>query len=177
MKKVVTLMLVVSLVVGGSALVLAYGSSGQRQGRYQQQRNSERQRGNKRNWQEKLNLSEQQSEKIEELRANYFAKRDEMRDELVDKRAELREMYFNSEVSKEELTTFNTEINELRIQLNDVRAEHRLSVRNTLDQEQLEECGEYFAEAQNYRGRGRRMNRGSRGRRADSRVNTRRRMR
>ena len=138
MKKIVSLVIVLSLVIGGSALAFAY--AGQQRGGYKQQGRNNQLQQNRITWQERLNLSEEQLEKMEELREEHFEKQDELREDLADKREELREMYFDNEANENELMSLHREVNQLRIQLTDSRMEHRLAMRNVLSAEQLEEC-------------------------------------
>ncbi|MBM7557562.1 Spy/CpxP family protein refolding chaperone [Halanaerobacter jeridensis] len=143
MKKIVSLVLVLSLVIGVSALAVAYSGQGPKAGGQQgyrtQGRNNQFQQ-NRMTWQERLNLSEEQVEKMEELRDEYFDQQYDLRDDREDKREELREMYFDSTANKDEIMNLQQEVNQLRTQLADLRMEHRLEMRNILTTEQLEEC-------------------------------------
>ena len=163
MKKIVSLVLVLSLVLGGSALVFAY--SGPQKGNRGQGRNNQVQQ-NRMTGAERLDLSEEQVEEMEELRDEHFDKQDELRDDLFDKREELREMYFDSEVNKDELLSLQEEINQLQAKLADSRMEHRLEMRNILSDEQWEECADLggFAYQGGQRGRGSRRAQGRHGR-------------
>ena len=168
MKRLVSLVLAVSLVLGGSSLVFAYSGHGQnvggQQGYKTQGRNNQFQQ-NRMTVQERLDLSEKQVEKMEKSRDEYFDKQDELRDDLEDKREELREMYFDSEVNKSEFMSLQQEVNQLRSELANLRVEHRLEMRNVLTTEQLEECEDLarFGRRSGKRGFGRSGSRGTRG--------------
>ncbi|MFO7819156.1 MAG: periplasmic heavy metal sensor [Halanaerobacter sp.] len=162
MKKLVSLVLVLSLVLGGSALVFAY--SGPQKGNRGQGRNNQAQQ-NRMTGAERLDLSDEQIEKMEELRDEHFEKQDELRDDVFDKREELREMYFDSEANKDEIVSLQEEVNQLQAKLADARMEHRLGMRDILSDEQLEESADLanFGRRGGQKGRGR--DRGGRGRR------------
>lgn len=163
MKKLFSLVLVLSLVLGGSALVFAY--SGPQRGYRGEGRNNQVPQ-DRMTWEERLDLSDEQAEKIEELRDDHFDKQDELRDDLFDKREELRDMYFDSEAKQDELLSLQEEVNQLQAKLADTRMEHRLEMRSILSDEQLEECADLanFGHRGAQRGRGFRRTQG-RGRR------------
>lgn len=175
MKKLVSLVLAVSLLLGGSALAFAYPGHGQKAGGQQEYRTEERNnqfQQNRMTGQERLELSEEQVEQLEELRAEYFDKQDELRDDLEDKREELREMYFDSAVDEGKIISLQQQVNQLQAELADLRLEHRLALRNVLSAEQLEDCEELgrFGRLEGRRGFGRFGSRGARGHRGHHRT-------
>ena len=169
MKKIVSLVLVLSLVLGASAVVFAYGNHSRGDSRYREERRRDDFRRDRESMGERLNLSEAQLEKLDDLRDKYFDQQEDLRDQLADKKEEARDMYIDQDGTESEIMSLHQEIDGLQNELSKLRVEYRLEMRKILTAEQLEEFGEFGRLGR--RGfrqhRGYRMQRGFRGRRAD----------
>ena len=144
MKKVIGLGLVILLVVGMSTLVWAHGSyglgaNGKPGAGLQYNNNRNYQPGG---YQARVDLSEQQEEKMEALEEKYEDKIEDDVDELRDKQEKLHDLYFDKEAARKEIVKVQTEINSLQTKLRELNTEYRLDVRDILSTEQLEESAE-----------------------------------
>ena len=143
MKKIVGL-IVIALLVSITGAVWAQGGGFGDSGKF----NNDFRRGpGKYNQQpgynQDLNLSEEQLDKMEELHEKYFEKREEIWDQVSEKREELRNQYFNPETSREKIMELQDELDNIRTQLSDLRTQQRLDMREILSTEQLETLSEF----------------------------------
>ena len=84
-----------------------------------------------------LELTAEQAEKLAELRRSNFAEMQEIRNQLFQKRAELRLAWMQLEPDPARIRSIQKEINELRAQRQDKMVDHRMAFRNILTPEQL----------------------------------------
>ncbi|MCK8824472.1 Spy/CpxP family protein refolding chaperone [Fuchsiella alkaliacetigena] len=162
MKKTVSVVLILVLVLGLSSLAFArIGSRGQgMMGRDYGMRGVDCDRGRSRLDGEDLNLTEEQERELEDLKIEYYEKSELVREEMWDKRAQLRELYYDSEASDGELRSLQNEIDGLRAELMELKDEQRLSLREILTAEQLEKldrssclyCDEDYTRGRSSRG-------------------------
>ena len=84
-----------------------------------------------------LNLTSEQAEKILALRQSNFDARQEVRNRLHQKRAEMRLAWMQLEPDVEKVRKIQSEINELRAMEQERSIEHRMALREILTPEQL----------------------------------------
>ncbi|HDR14358.1 MAG TPA: periplasmic heavy metal sensor [Desulfobacteraceae bacterium] len=92
-----------------------------------------------------LNLTTEQAEKLMALRQSNFAEMQGIRNELFQKRAELRLAWMQVDPDADKIKSIQKEINELTSQKQENMVDHRLAVRNILTSDQLtrylSQCG------------------------------------
>jgi len=143
MKKYVSLLLIIILVLGFSTFALAWGGkSGPRnvRGIVEVKRFGSMEELLK----EELDLTEEQVDRLKEYREEYSDKLEELRDELRDRQEELHDLYFDKSKESEEVIKVQSEINLLRTKMTKHTNELRLLVRNVLTEEQLEELEDIY---------------------------------
>ncbi|MCK8816834.1 periplasmic heavy metal sensor [Natroniella sulfidigena] len=124
-KRIVSLVVVLTLLVGFSAL--GYGMMSGRNHRGYEERG----------W-DGLDLSQEQSEEIDRLTEDHYRQARELSYELRDKRYELRELYFDAEVSNSRIEKQQAEVEQLERELDALRADYQLALRDILNTEQLD---------------------------------------
>lgn len=87
---------------------------------------------------EELNLTPEQSQKIEELRQSRFEEMAAMRDEMAQKRAELRGLWENPNPNQAEILAKERELNQLRGRFQENATRHQFALRGILTPEQIE---------------------------------------
>lgn len=130
MKKLISGLLVLSLIVVGiSSVGFAFGGPG---GKF----NSGGPYYNQQVYNNPLDLTEEQEEKLEDLYEDFFDRREDIIDELRDKNDDLRELVLNE--TSNNITGLKDEIEKLQNQLLNLRIEHWNELKNILTSEQLE---------------------------------------
>jgi len=84
-----------------------------------------------------LNLTPQQTEQVRELRASYLKDRIPLRNQMFNKRMEIKLLWMQLNPDPEKIRTKQKEIHALRWQLGQKRTDYRLAFRNILNPEQL----------------------------------------
>lgn len=84
----------------------------------------------------KLNLTDEQKTKIEELRTAHWKEIRPIREKMFDKSVELRRAWLQADPDKSRIVALQKEVRVLRDQLEDKSTEHRLSIQKTLTPEQ-----------------------------------------
>lgn len=87
---------------------------------------------------EELNLTPEQSQKIEELRQSRFEEMAALRDEMAQKRAELRGLWENPNPNQADILAKERELNQLRGRFQENATRHQFALRGILTPEQLE---------------------------------------
>ncbi len=142
MKKIITVLMVMTLIFAGVSVVGAarggfYGRGGMGPG-YSMGYGA----GYSGN-QNHLDLSDEQQEKLQEINENFFAKRDELREQLWDTNQKLKELVY-SDTSAEEVDNLRNQINSLQTEMNNLRFSHNDEIKAVLTEEQLTKFEEYF---------------------------------
>ncbi len=134
MKKIIVTTLVLSLVVLGVSVgtVDAHGGFGQGS-RFQDNQT----RPYYQQDQALIDLEEEQLEELTVIREEFFEKREELVNDLQEKRYELRKELFIDE-SSDKVIELNEEIAELQTMINENRDEYLINMRNILNDEQIE---------------------------------------
>jgi Spy/CpxP family protein refolding chaperone len=127
MKKSISFVLVLTLVLGISVYALAHGN------------NNGVSQGSQNGYHEQLNLSAEQEEQMEKFQDRYYERTDELRE----KREELRELYFDKNASRQEIVKAQRELNQLRAESFELRTKSQLGVRNMMTSEQLATMDDY----------------------------------
>lgn len=83
-----------------------------------------------------LNLTDEQSKKIEPLKADFNKKKFDIQNQMEIKEAQIKAVTTGSNVNKNEALKLNEELNKLKAQLSNERIEYRLKVREILTPEQ-----------------------------------------
>ncbi|MFW6309347.1 MAG: periplasmic heavy metal sensor [bacterium] len=137
MKKLISFVLAVVLVVGLSSAAIAWSGRGSRTAAPAEERynNSSGPAGCR------FELSEYEDEKLTEIREEYWQEREKLELQLEEKQIEFDELYYDSNSSKTEIESLQDEINELRRRILALRDEFRLELRENLTDEELEEIG------------------------------------
>ncbi len=139
MKKMITALLVFSLiVVGVSTVSSAYNGYGNTKGR--PFADSQREYNYRQN--NPLDLTEEQLEKMDTLHNDFFAERDETRENLWEANSQLRELQLNN-AGEQEIAELRNKINNLQTELNNLRFNHQENIKNMLTEEQIEELKEF----------------------------------
>ena len=94
-------------------------------------------------WTAALNLTPEQNQKIQELRAAHFKETIPLRNELMGKRLELRALWAQTEPDQGKILAKQKEINALMAQLQEKGTKHRLEMRQILTPEQRAKLGTF----------------------------------
>ena len=86
-------------------------------------------------------LTDEQRQKIEELRSKFLSETAEIRGKLQAKSIELRNLWTDPEASEEEILAKSAEVKDLRDQLYEISLKCRLEIRKLLTPEQLKRIG------------------------------------
>ncbi|WP_408956411.1 Spy/CpxP family protein refolding chaperone [Natroniella sp. ANB-PHB2] len=84
-----------------------------------------------------LNLSQEESREIERLTDDHYRQIREISYQLRDKRYQLHDLYFDAEVSNNRIEEQQTEVKKLQGELDSLRADYKLYLRDILTTEQL----------------------------------------
>jgi Spy/CpxP family protein refolding chaperone len=105
-----------------------------------------------------LDLSEEQQDKITDIREKFFEKSIELNEQLQEVNWNLREMIYKNGTS-EEITNLRNKMNNLQIELDNLRINYWEDLKEKLTKEQLEKLSEFQSE-ENEQGYGPYQNRG-----------------
>mgnify|MGYP006279676543 FL=1 len=147
MKKIVSVMLVLGLIfIGLNVTSEAFGGPRMMGGpRYNNQRTNGGQRQFYQNNQyanNPLNLSEEQYDKLVEIRNNYFDNRIEISEELQQVNIQIREFIFENG-NNENISNLRTKMINLQNELNNLKINHWEDLKIILTAEQIEEIKEF----------------------------------
>ncbi|MBM4331726.1 MAG: periplasmic heavy metal sensor [Deltaproteobacteria bacterium] len=92
-------------------------------------------------WAAALNLSTEQVQAMQALRESQFQETIPLRDEMMNKRLELRTLWAQTNPDQEKILAKQREINALRTQLQEKATKHRLEMRQILTAEQQTKLG------------------------------------
>lgn len=146
MRKAVTVLLVLGLIVlGFSSIGLAYGGFGMRGPGFNNFNYQRPYWGNQPYNDNPLGLTEEQQEEFLKIQKDFFAKRNDLIDELRNKQYELRKLTL-SDATEVEINKVMDEINSLSEQLNELRLQQWENLKGILTEEQLEKVKSYFDE-------------------------------
>lgn len=134
MKKIIATTLVLSLVVLGISAGLVEAHGGFRQGSRVQDNQA---RPYYQQDQALIELEEEQIERLSELREEFNVKREELVNNLQEKRYELREEIFIDDTS-DKVTVLNEEIAVLQNRINENRDQYLVNLKSILNDEQIE---------------------------------------
>jgi len=136
MKRILSFVLVMTMVLGISVYAFAHGGNGfNSQGTRNGYRNN--------NHRNDLNLSNAQEDQLEGLQDKYYDQMDDLMDDMRDKNDDLRDLYFDKDADRNEIIAAQKEVNLLRNKMFDVMAEMQLEMRDILTAEQLEYMEDY----------------------------------
>ncbi len=94
-------------------------------------------------WAAALNLTPEQNQKMQELRAAHFKETIPLRNELMGKRLELRALWAQTDPDQGKILAKQKEINALMAQLQEKATKHRLEMRKILTPEQRTKLGTF----------------------------------
>ncbi len=94
-------------------------------------------------WAAALNLTPEQNQKMQELRAAHFKETIPLRNELMGKRLELRALWAQTEPDQGKILAKQKEVNALMAQLQEKATKHRLEMRQILTPEQRAKLGTF----------------------------------
>lgn len=86
-------------------------------------------------------LTDEQKEKLEELRDEFAVKVAEIRGKLEARTIELRKLWADPEATSDDILAKEAEVKALRDEIHEATLKHRLSVREVLTPEQIEKIG------------------------------------
>ena len=92
-------------------------------------------------WGPGLNLTPEQTQKMQTLRDSFFKETIPLRNEMMVKKLELRTLWAQAKPEQEKILAKQKEINALRAQFQEMATKHRLAVRNVLTPEQQAQVG------------------------------------
>ncbi len=130
------------LLILTAALILVLGIAG---GAFAAASNDSTPPGNADQWKPpvlSVNPTDEQLNKLRELRTECFNETQNIRSELQKKVFELRNLYLDNNPDQEEIASKRAEIDELRSQLQDTREEYRRQMSEIFTQEQLDQLGQ-----------------------------------
>jgi len=90
-----------------------------------------------------LNLTPEQTQKMQALRESHFKETIPLRNEMMSKRLELRTLWSQANPDQEKILAKQKEINALRAQLQEKATKHRLEMRQVLTPEQQAKLGAF----------------------------------
>ncbi len=95
-------------------------------------------------WGSGLNLSAEQTQKMQALRDGFFKETIPLRNEMMIKKLELQTLWAQTKPEQEKILAKQKEINALRAQLQEKATKHRLEARNILTPEQQAQVGSFW---------------------------------
>jgi len=95
---------------------------------------------------QELDLSSQQETRINEIREKYVGEREHIAEELISKQEEFQNLYQDPEIESTELQALQKEINDLQLELRNIKTDMELEIRDVLTVEQREEIHSYRTE-------------------------------
>ena len=95
---------------------------------------------------QELDLSSQQETGINEIREEYYQKKDNLEEELITKQEEFQNLYQDPQIESTELQALQKEINDLQLELRNIKTDMELEIRDVLTVEQREEILSYRTE-------------------------------
>ncbi|ADL08723.1 Spy/CpxP family protein refolding chaperone [Thermosediminibacter oceani] len=90
-----------------------------------------------------LNLTDDQYSKLKDIRAEFFQKMTELRNEMAKKNFELQDLYFSKNPDQKAIDAKLKEINDLRNRMFDLKQEYFSKMRGALTEEQLSKLREF----------------------------------
>jgi Spy/CpxP family protein refolding chaperone len=94
-------------------------------------------------WGPALNLTAEQSQKIQAMREGFFKETLPLRNEMQIKKLELRTLWAQTNPDQDKILAKQREVNALRAQLQEKGTQHRLEMRKVLTPEQQAQLGAY----------------------------------
>jgi len=94
-------------------------------------------------WAAALNLTPEQQQKMQELRASHFKETIPLRNEIMGKRLELRALWAQTDPDQGRILAKQKEVNALMAQLQEKATKHRLEMRQILTPEQRAKLGTF----------------------------------
>ena len=104
-------------------------------------------------WAQKLNLTAEQTQKMQALREGFFKETVPLRNEMTIKKLELQTLWAQAKPDEAKILAKQKEINALRAQFQEKATKNRLEARNILTPEQQAQLGSYGGYGPGY-GRG-----------------------
>ena len=95
-------------------------------------------------WAAKLNLSAEQTQKMQALREGFFKETIPLRNEMMIKKLELQTLWAQAKPDEGKILAKQKEINALRAQFQEKATKHRLEARNILTPEQQAQVGTFW---------------------------------
>jgi len=105
-------------------------------------------------WGPGLNLSPEQTQKMQALQESYFKETLSLRNEMMVKKLELQTLWAQTKPDDGKILAKQKEINALRAQLQEKATRHRLETRNILTPEQQAQLGSYGGYGRGFGGYG-----------------------
>ena len=96
-------------------------------------------------WAAALNLTPEQTKKLQTLRDGFFKETIPLRNEMMVKKLELRTLWAQAKPEQEKILAKQKEINALRAQMQEKGTKFRLEARNILTPEQQAQVGSFWA--------------------------------
>jgi Spy/CpxP family protein refolding chaperone len=97
-------------------------------------------------WGAALNLTPEQTQKLQGLRDGFFKETIPLRNEMMVKKLELRTLWAQTKPEQEKILAKQKEINALRAQMQEKSTKFRLEARSNLTPEQQAQVGSFWAE-------------------------------
>jgi Spy/CpxP family protein refolding chaperone len=94
-------------------------------------------------WGPGLNLTPEQTQKMQALQESFFKETIPLRNEMMVKKLELQTLWAQTKPEQEKILAKQKEINALRVQLQERATKNRLEARNILTPEQQAQLGSY----------------------------------
>ena len=94
-------------------------------------------------WAAALNLTPEQTQKMQALRETHFKETIPLRNEIMSKRIELQTLWVQDNPDQEKILAKQREINAVRTQLQEKATKHRLEMRQVLTPEQRAKIGAF----------------------------------
>src|SRR4030042_3570020 len=95
-------------------------------------------------WAAALNVSSEQTQKMQTLREAHFKETIPLRNEIMSKRIEMQTLWAQTNPDQEKILAKQKEINALMAQLQEKSTKHRLEMRQVLNPEQQAKIGAYM---------------------------------
>jgi len=95
-------------------------------------------------WGSKLNLSAEQTQKMQALREGFFKETISLRNEMMLKKLELQTLWAQTNPDQEKILAKQREINALKAQFQEKATKHRLEARKILTPEQQAQAGSFW---------------------------------
>jgi len=101
-------------------------------------------------WAQKLNLSAEQTQKMQTLRESFFKETIPLRNEMTIKKLELQTLWAQAKPDGEKILAKQKEINALRAQFQEKATKSRLEARNILTPEQQAQVGTFWGSGRGF---------------------------